>query len=101
MFDANDARAVAEAHLDSLSKKCGHELVLLLSSTREEDFGWVFFFNTRAYVETGDINDALGGNGPLIVDRASGQLHEGGTAYPLEHYIRVFKRDGNLMNAHK
>jgi hypothetical protein len=45
--------------------------------TREEDFGWAFFYNSKQFVETGDIEWALGGNAPLIVDRSTGELHSG------------------------
>ena len=101
MLNLEQAQAVAENHLQTLSARSGHDLVLHGEYTREEDFGWVFFFNTRAYVETGDINDALGGNGPLLVDAKSGKLLEAGTAHPTEHYVAVYKRDGNLDRAHE
>jgi len=61
-------------------------------ATREENFGWVFFYNTKRFLESGDMQWALGGNAPLIVDRRTGELHVTGTAHPIEHYIEEFRR---------
>jgi hypothetical protein len=39
-----------------------------------EDAGpsWRVFYNNRAYVETGAISHALGGNRPLLIDKITG-----------------------------
>ena len=67
-------------------------LAVVDEHTREEDFGWVFFYNTKQFLETGDVQWSLGGNAPLIVDRHEGKLHVTGTAYPVEHYIEEFRK---------
>jgi len=67
-------------------------LELLLSETIEEDFGWVFFYNTEEYLSTGDISESLAGNAPFIIDRALGTIYETGTAEPIEAYIDRFKK---------
>lgn len=36
--------------------------------TRELDYGWVFIFTTKQFLETGDYRDGLGiGMGPILV----------------------------------
>ena len=60
----------------------GESLELLASATRTTDFGWVFFYNSKKYLETGEIRFALAGNAPLIVDALDGSLHVTGTAQP-------------------
>jgi len=51
------------------------EVNLVIVAETEYDFGWVFDFNTRNYVESGDILETLVGNGPLIVDRSDGHIY--------------------------
>ena len=53
----------------------------------EQPFGWVFFYNTQKFIETEEMKYMLAGNAPLIVDRINGDVHETGTAEPIEFYI--------------
>jgi len=70
-------------------------LALQEDGTIEEKFGWVFFYNTKKYVETGDVRYCLFGNAPIIVSQPNGKIYVTGTAYPVEHYIENFKRFGD------
>ena len=71
------------------------ELGLVEEATIEGDFGWVFFWTTRAYLETEDDRYALVGNAPILISRRDGSLHLTGAAYPIEVFIENFKRTGN------
>ena len=73
-----------------MKRNASRELVLLEQHTIERTFGWVFFYNARRYLGTGDFRDALAGNAPIVVTGADGRVHETGTAYPLEHYLKAF-----------
>lgn len=42
-----------------------HKLVIV--KELEYDFGWVFFWNTKRFMESGDHRHGLVGNAPLIV----------------------------------
>ncbi len=88
----DEAKVRVAEYLAKLEVGRPFKLVVLDQRTREEDFGWVFFYNTQKFVETGDVQWALGGNSPLIVDRHTGDLHVTGTAHPIEHYIEKFRR---------
>jgi hypothetical protein len=91
-MDLISAQAVARAHVGELERELGIELILLDDETIEFGSGWVFFYDSRRYVEGGSISDALGGNAPLIVSKRDGAVHVTGTANPVEHYIREFER---------
>ena len=71
------------------------ELVILEDRTQEHDFGWVFFYNSKKYIESGNFRDAIAGNAPLIVDRKSGQIHITGTAHDIGFYIKNFQETGD------
>ena len=85
-----EAKKLAHDYLSSLS--CDYELALLEDKTLTKEFGWIFFYNTKKYVETKDFRDMLGGNAPFIVDKDSGELTETGTAHPVEHYIEEYEQ---------
>jgi hypothetical protein len=67
------------------------EPVLVEDKILEFDFGWGFFYNSRAYLESKDFRDALCGNAPLIVDR-EGSLYVTGTARPFDYYVNQYRR---------
>jgi len=72
---------------------------LVVSKVIEYDFGWVFCYNAKEYLETNDMELGLTGNAPLIVDRNDGQLYITGTAYPIEHYLDQYRK-GVRTRAH-
>ena len=48
------------------------KLQILAESTEEYDFGWIFYYNSAKFIETGDFREALAGNAPLIINKESG-----------------------------
>ena len=84
---AEEARSVAERFLADPSNSSSIELVILDEHTIETDFGWVFFWTSKKYHETGDFQYAVAGNAPLIVDRRDGSVHATSTADPVEKII--------------
>jgi|TARA_Y100000588_G_scaffold366001_1_gene431238 hypothetical protein len=74
---------------------CDVELVLIEDETLTEEFGWVFFYNTRKFQETGDFRDMVGGNAPIIVDNISGKITETGTTHDIEYYIEEYRINRN------
>ena len=50
------------------------DLVVLDDKTLEYAWGWVFFTESKRYLETGDFLDAIYGNDPYIVNRESGEV---------------------------
>ena len=41
---------------------------LTVKEVEEYDFGWVYFYNSKEFVETGNFDSSLVGNAPVIVD---------------------------------
>ena len=69
MQEAEKINSFGSALPDYVNPKV--ELQIIHESTETHDFGWVFFYNSKKYIETKDISDALGGNAPLIVDNSN------------------------------
>jgi hypothetical protein len=68
------------------------EFVVLDEHTIEKPWGWVFFYSSKRYHETGEIRYALAGNAPFIVNMHTGELRSTGTAQPIAYYIDQYER---------
>jgi hypothetical protein len=81
-----EARRIAERDLDRrIRPDAGLDIVI----TGVQDFPgyWVVNYNSRAFVETGSFLDALAGNAPIIIDKATGESRFGSTAEPIEDQL--------------
>lgn len=68
----------------------------VITAVDEYPIGWVFFWNSRRYLATGDFRDSLLGNAPILVDRSDGSAHFTGTARTVDEYLRRYEaRDPN------
>lgn len=89
MMDKAKASEIAMKRLSGMEPEVGASLVL--TEVREFEFGWLFFYNSKAYVDSGDISDALAGNAAFLIDSNAGDIHVLGTANPIEFYLRDFQ----------
>jgi hypothetical protein len=69
MISFERAKALAEETVAGLAAANGGEFALVHDETVEVNEGWLFFYNSREFIETGDISFALVGNGPIFVNR--------------------------------
>lgn len=65
------------------------EIVLVEEETITRPYGWFFFYNSKHFLATQDVDYTLFGNAPLLVDKR-GQVRITGTAYTIEHYVAEF-----------
>jgi hypothetical protein len=91
MITKDTALNIFTKKLNEMSIVAGVELALM--NIREEDFGWIFLYQAKSYVETGDTTGVIVGNAPIIIDKLDGSVHITGTAYPLKHYIEEYRRE--------
>ena len=68
-------------------------VVLLEQSTIERPYGWIFFYESKTYLETGDWRDALFGKTPLVVLNHDGTIERlrGGGGFNLSERIIYFE----------
>ena len=75
MLTKDEARRVALVALDIIQEMPGNAdlgLMLIEPLVRETEMAWLFPFNTREYVHTGNIGAMAIGVGPIVVNRATG-----------------------------
>jgi len=82
-----EAMRIALGYIEQLQRENGIELELLEGETIERSFGWIFFYQSKCYLQSGCLSDALAGYAPIVVARADGRIHVTGTARPLEYYL--------------
>lgn len=83
MIDKNTAEKLVTEYINAACNfDDGDTLVVVDEETIEKTYGWVFFYTSRFYLETGDDIYAVVGNGPTIVESKDGTLHILGTALP-------------------
>ena len=91
MLDLRTAQKLVEEEINRLYTWPGDRLVVLEEETIEKEYGWIFFYTSQRFLETGDIHDAVAGNAPIVVDRRTGELTPLGTAEPVENYLRRYE----------
>ena len=92
-MNIDEAQSLVQAELDKNTDPYDDDqCVILEEETIEKEWGWVFFYQSKKYIETDDIGEILTGNAPYIVNKKSGQLHVTGTTEDIEHYINEFEQ---------
>jgi hypothetical protein len=54
--------------------------------------GWLFCFNSKEYIETGNFSAQLAGNGPFLIDKNTGKLTVFGTAQSPDKYLEEYRK---------
>jgi hypothetical protein len=88
-MNQTEARRLAEAHV--------HDgMVVLNERSAECEFGFYFAVDSRKHQETGRCEDILVGSCGVLVDRANGNVHPLGAAFPLEYWFEAYRRHLHL-----
>jgi hypothetical protein len=90
MINLNQAMDIAQRYLREMQKDVGIPMEII--KTREEAFGWIFFYQSKEFLDTGNFNVMLAGNAPFIVNRYQANVHVLGTAHPVDFYVEEYVR---------
>ena len=93
MLDRQQAQRIVEGMIGEIDDDLDDWAVVQEDLTIEKPWGWVFFYQSRRYLETGEFSSQLVGNSPIIVNRATGVATMTGTAEPVEAYIREYEQE--------
>lgn len=67
--------------------------ILIEENTLTRDFGWVFFYQSKKYLEEKDVLSMWVGNAPVIVNKHSGEMKYTGTANPVMYYVEEYEKE--------
>ena len=81
----DQAKAIAERRVRAIADAVNDEFDIVDNETIDE--GWLFYYNSKDFIETGNFRSALAGNGPIFVDR-SGAVKVLPSAIPWQVAVR-------------
>ena len=96
MITFTEAKEIAGRHIAASWEVDDDEPFLLDDLLIEKRYGWVFFYVSRKYFETGDFRFEILGNGPILVEKETGEIIQFGTAHSTEHYLHEY--EDNRLN---
>ncbi|MES2569523.1 MAG: YrhB domain-containing protein [Verrucomicrobiota bacterium] len=77
-----------------------HNCIVIDEFTEIYPFGWIFFYQSREFVETGREEFELFGNAPYLVDAMTGAVFVTGTGRPISYYVTNYQLRGDPHCAH-
>ena len=89
MLTKDQCRELALKHL-GIQNERESKTRILDKETLEFAFGWVFYWQSKKFLETGDIMFMYVGNAPVLVDKLKGTAQYTGTFAPTEHFIDMY-----------
>lgn len=94
MLTKAEAQKLAEQELGirERSIQSGDAMTLQINEQhiREFEYGWIFPYNSKQFIETGNIMFSLAGNGPLLVDKLTGKVWQTGSSHPIEYFVDLY-----------
>jgi len=94
----DDARTMIQKVLKVFESESGIELVVLDEETIHFEFGWVFFYQSKEFVETSNPDFLLGGNVPIIVDKYLRDMYEVGTRRGIKYYQERYEKNRDVIS---
>ncbi|WP_052055775.1 YrhB domain-containing protein [Myxosarcina sp. GI1] len=95
-MDRRAAKQIARNYLNSQARDKDYEAVILDENTLERDRLYVFFYQSRKYLETNDINYSLVGNAPILIEKETGRVVVTGTARDIKYYLENYDKYGTI-----
>jgi hypothetical protein len=92
MLNKEQAREIALKEILKNWHIEGDEPVIIDEYILEEDFGWVFSYDSKIHLETQIFSYALAGNAPVIVNKYDGSTYITGSAHDIEYYIEEYRK---------
>jgi len=91
MLTKDEALELVAAKLRTMSPR-DDSYIVVDADTIERPFGWVFFYNSKKFLETGAFSHRLAGNGPVIVNKHDGTIEMFGASKPPMTIIAEYER---------
>ncbi len=92
MLTKDEALEIVKSRLDEMSPS-DDVYVVVDEGTIEKPYGWVFFYNSKTYLETDDYRYQLAGNGPVIVNKSNGTAEFFGASESPEVLIAEYEKN--------
>jgi hypothetical protein len=91
MMTMNKAKSLALDCVARLTGRTRDELLIIDELTQCRRSGWIFFYESRAYLERGDLSRAIGKTGPVVVTH-QGDVHPLAGERPADDALHDFEQ---------
>ena len=65
---------------------------LIIDLWMEKPYGWIFEYQTKEYIETGNVSAAVAGNAPILFEKETGKIIPLGIAPSPNYYIELYEK---------
>jgi hypothetical protein len=79
-----DYIAEEQKFLDSEFQSAENKLVIIPEVIIERSYGWVFSYQPKRFLETGEVEYSILGNSPILIKKEDGSMYELGTHSSIE-----------------
>jgi hypothetical protein len=93
MITQQQAEQIVYDRVNKLDPSWPDRPEMIITQVDEHDVGWVIWWTSRQWHETGDLRLALAGNSPYFVSRADGELHSTGPVPRIKERIQEIKTE--------
>lgn len=98
MLQFQQARQIAELEIKNHWTIPNDSPVIVDKETIEKPYAWIFFYNSKHWLETGDFNYAIAGNSPLFVAKTNGHVSKFGTGYSVDEMIDKYEEQNRIWS---
>lgn len=91
MLSEKELLEKAEIYIKEIENESKIPLVLGYDITIKKDYGSIFFYTSKQFLETGDFKYAVAGNAPFLIEKKTGNIIEFGTSEPYEYYMSEYE----------
>lgn len=91
MLSFQQAKKIAETVINSYPHTSDDELIIVEDKIIETPYAWIFPYTSKRWLESGDINHAIGGNAPIFVNKQNGHVSTFPTGLSIERMIDAFE----------
>lgn len=93
MIDQQTAEKIAHEQLNEMiSLEGSDEIVIASELTREKEYGWIVFWDSKMRLETGNDKYSLIGGGPVVIEKSDGSLHFLGSRLGVDDGIKEYEK---------
>ena len=96
MYTYNQAKESVLRYINRLKKHIPEELdlecAIIEEQTIEKPYGWVFFYQSKQYLESDDIRGLLVGNSPILFEKDTGKMIGTGTGKDINYYLDLYEK---------
>lgn len=95
MISQKEAQQLVLSYLAGAPQPANDSYAIVEHETIEKPWGWVFFYSSKKFLTTGDLNYASASYPPLFVSNKGGKVLVGGMDEEVHYYIRKYESTGD------